>query len=235
MNRKGGEKQEEDSSKSNHHNGDSKVLHFLPRSGIFKTFKFFLSQWAVGFGTTLLVIYLAYNHFHFIPTPRPSSEDSNIVEMSVRLAFALRCSFPMVLMVFAGVVMVGNKRAVSDAVNPFSGNEHIVQVEKGFLNNTLEQFVIGFTVMMIVATFSATPEQLRLLPIYAAVFVMGRVVFLIGLKMNPLYRTAGFASTLGSLYILFGVVVYSLWTKGLLGGLGDQGSTSSLDSVRTEL
>ena len=205
-------------------------------SGIFKTFRLFSFQYILGIGSTLLFAYLAYYHVDFIPVPVAASlSDTNTVELSVRLSYALRCTFPMVLVLFVGVALVGNKRALTDAINPLSGNENMVQVEKNFLTNTLEQFVISFAMMMIVASISETPQQLKLLPIYATMFVVARVVFYFGYRVHPLYRTVGMSSSFAALYILFGFAACSFWTKGLVMELGNNPNPNSGIFDKTEL
>lgn len=147
------------------------------RTGIFRNFKLFALLNLLGYGITASTFYYGYHYGDFII---PASLSNETVALDVRLAFGLRCSLPLALCVFFAVAMVGNKRAVSDAVDPLSGNENIVQIDKNFLANTLEQCVIGFILMLIMASYCETPKELRLLPIFAAVFTVARVVFRIG-------------------------------------------------------
>ena len=59
--------------------------------------------------------------------------------------------------------MTATKRALTGAANPLSGNGHYVQVHKNYTTNTLEQFVVGVTLMLIIAAYTDNPQVLRLL------------------------------------------------------------------------
>lgn len=189
------------------------------RTGVFKHFKLFFFLNLLGYGITSSTFYYGYHYGDFIPTPAASighgSNSAVIDDMSIRLAFAIRCALPLALSLFFAVAMVGNKRAVSDAVDPLSGNEHMVQLDKNFLANTLEQCVIGFILMLVVASYAETPQELRLLPIFATVFVVSRVVFRIGYSVHHMLRVLGMSGNICCNYVLIGVAVYSFAAKGL--------------------
>ena len=178
------------------------------KTGIFLHLKLFLFFNLLGQGITCSTFYYGYHYGDFIPVP-------TALDMSTRLAFALRCSLPLALFLFIAVALVGNKRSVTDAMNPLSGNEQIVQIDKNFLTNTLEQSVIGFILMLVVASYAETPKELRLLPIFAVVFTVARVVFRIGYGFHYVLRTPGMAANIACNYVLIGVALYSLATKGL--------------------
>ena len=59
--------------------------------------------------------------------------------------------------------MTATKRALTGAANPLSGNGHYVQVHKNYTTNALEQFVVGVTLMLIIAAYTDNPQVLRLL------------------------------------------------------------------------
>ena len=82
----------------------------------------------------------------------------------------------MLLSLFAVIAMVGNKRALSGAVNPLSGNEGLVQVDKNYISNTLEQFAVAVTLMLTVAAYTDSVQVLRLLPVYSIVFTFSRIL-----------------------------------------------------------
>ena len=184
------------------------------KKGIFLHFKLFLFLNLLGYGTTLSVFYFGYHYCKFIPVP-PAPDKDTVLDMSVRLAFAIRCSLLLAMCVFFAVAMVGNKRSLSEAVDPLSGNEHIVQIDKNFLANTLEQCVIGFMLMLVVASYSETPKELRLLPIFAVTFTVARALFRIGYGVHHLFRALGMSVNICSNYVLIVVALYSFATKGL--------------------
>ena len=118
------------------------------------------------------------------------------------------------------IAHVGNKRALTAAIDPLSGNENIVQLDKNFLTNTLEQFVVAFAITLAVATYLDTPEELKLLPIYTFMFVTGRIAFRIGYGLSPWLRATGMACNFYSTILMFVVLVYLISTRGFLYGIG---------------
>ena len=197
------------------------------RKGIFKHFKLFFSLNLLGYVITISAFYYGYHYGNFIPVP---AAPTGSIEMSVRLAFAIRCSLPLALSLFFAVAMVGNKRSLSDAVDPLSGNEHLVQLDKNFLANTLEQCVIGFILMLVVASYSETPQELRLLPIFAAIFVVARAVFRVGYGVHHMLRAFGMSINICCNYVLIAVSLYSVATKGV-----DMHILTEMTKSRTEL
>ena len=187
------------------------------KKGIFRHFKLFLFLNLLGYSITGSTFYFGYYYGDFIPVPvpPPGSNYTTTIDMSIRLAFALRCSIPLALCLLAAVALVGNKRSVTDAVDPLSGNEHIVQIDKNFLANTLEQCVMGLIFMLVVASYAETPQELRLLPIYAAVFTVARILFRIGYGIHYLLRAFGMSANFCADFVVIGVALYSLATKGL--------------------
>ena len=139
----------------------------------------------------------------------------------------------MLLSLFAGIEMISTKRALTGAVNPLSGNEHYVQVHKNYTTNTIEQFVVGLALVLIVSAYADDPQILRLLPVYSFVFTVNRILFWIGYSTHPLYRTIGMAGNFMSTFIMFGMAIYYYWTNGLAVILGYQVSVKLLKSVRT--
>ncbi len=187
------------------------------KKGVFRNFKLFFFLNLVGYAITSSTFYFGYHYGDFIPVPAPpgGSNTTTTIDMSIRLAFALRCCIPLALCLFIAVALVGNKRAVTDAVDPLAGNEHIVQIDKNFLANTLEQCVIGLIFMLVVASYAETPQELRILPIFAVVFSVGRILFRIGYGIHHLLRAFGMSVNICANYVIIGVALYSLTTKGL--------------------
>ena len=177
----------------------------------------FIPQGIFGMLFTSISFYIGYYHGDFI---LPTTGAGNM-HLSARLAYALCCSFPMLLSLYAGVQVIGTKRALTGAVNPLAGNERLVQVDKNYLTNTLEQFVLGLTFMLIVAAYADSPQVLRLLPLYSAVFMIARISFWVGYSISPFYRTTGISMSFCSSYIMLGMISYYTWTKGPAAVLGN--------------
>ena len=174
--------------------------------------KIFIPQRIFGLIFTTLAFYIGYYHGDFI---LPTTKGNESLHLSARLAYALCSSLPMLLSLYAGIEVVSIKRGLTGAVNPLAGNESLVQVHKNYLSNTLEQFVVGLTLMLTVAAYTDSPQVLRLLPVYSFVFTVSRVLFWIGYRMSPFYRIIGMSATFISNYIMMGMVLYYSWTKGL--------------------
>ena len=143
-------------------------------------------------------LYIGYYHCDFIPVP-PSTD------LIHRLAFALQCTLPMVVVVFVAILMVMNKRGVTTAVDPLSDNESILQLDKNVLWNTVEQFVVGFSLLLIASTVFKTTEQLKLIPIYSFLFVFGRIAFRVGYGIDPKLRSFGMSM---NLHIVLYMLIY---------------------------
>lgn len=103
------------------------------------------------------------------------------------------------------------------------------------MTNTLEQFAVAFTIILTAATYLETPQELKLLPIYATVFVVSRIVFRIGYGLNPLLRAAGMVGNFYSTILMFGVLVYLILTRGFLHGLGAPPLSPHIVENRDEL
>lgn len=129
--------------------------------------------------------------YFFLSPPLPVL---NTVEQ--RFIFTLRCQIFPVLMLFAGIAAVGNDRFLSSAINPLAGAESEgTRVHLRYLSNTLEQFVLFLISNLILSTFLDT-NSIKLIPILATLFVIGRIAFWIGYLKNPLYRAFGMGVTL---------------------------------------
>ena len=179
--------------------------------------RLFLPQLLAGLTITATISYIGYYHGGFI---LPTSE--NVLDLNSRLSYALRCSFPMMLSLFAGIVVTSVKRRLSDAINPLSGHENLVQVEKNYLSNTLEQLAVGLALMLITATYAESTQVLRLLPVYSMMFTLGRLLFRIGYRKTNYcaYRETGMSINFGSTFIMMCIVVYYMCTRGISRGLG---------------
>ncbi len=180
--------------------------------------KLFLPQLLVGLSFTAVIFSIGYCHGEFIL----STSSENILDLNSRLSYALRCSFPMILSLFAGIVATSVKRRLSDAINPLAGHENLVQVDKNYLANTLEQLAIGLTLMLIMATYAESTQVLRLLPVYSLLFALGRLLFRIGYRKTSYcaYRETGVSVNFASTVIMMCIVVYYVCTKGMSYGLG---------------
>ena len=182
----------------------------------------FFLQALTGLVFTALSFYIGYYHGEFILSTINIPPTGTSTSISNRLGYAICCSLPMLISLIAGVQMTATKRALTGAANPLSGNERYVQIHKNYTTNTLEQFVIGVTLMLIIAAHTDNPQVLRLLPVYSFVFTVSRILFWIGYTIYPFYRTLGMSTGFMSTFFMVGMAIYYSWTNGLAAVLGYQ-------------
>jgi len=125
-----------------------------------------------------------------------------------RLAYALRWAVVAALPLVFVLGAVGNARFASEAIDPTVGKESQQMVVDGRVaDNTLQQFLL-FLVGMLALSVSLPADRLNILAAVSITFVIVRVAFWIGYRINPLYRAFGFSSTF---YMNLGMMAASLW------------------------
>lgn len=174
--------------------------------------RLFLPQLVLGLTFTSICFTVGYYYSGYI-----LSDDSRNHDLNFRISYALRSSFPMLVSLFAGVMVAVVKRRLGDAVNPLSGHESLVLIDKNYLTNTIEQLAIGLPLMLIIATYTESPQVLRLLPVYSILFTTGRLLFRIGYRKTNhcAYRETGMSINLGSTIIMLSIAAYYFCTRGL--------------------
>jgi len=121
---------------------------------------------------------VAYARFPIQLTPMPSLID--------RLAFTLKWNTLSISVLFIMISNIGNRRFYSGQHNPFSEvDKEKIEVHVRVLQNTLEQFVLSFTLQLITTTW-LDESQMRIIPIIVVLFVIGRILFWKG-YLNPSY------------------------------------------------
>lgn len=158
----------------------------------------------------LLILYGGYYHAQsYIPVPQSS-------DLSIKLAYSLQfCGLTSVLTLIVAIAMVESKRATTSAINPLAGRESHVQVDKNVLNNTVEQILIYVLASLILSIY-LQPSEMRIIPLYTVVFVVGRVLFRIGYGIHPKYRLVGVEMNLCSNYFFAGLIIYLMYTRGFM-------------------
>jgi len=111
-----------------------------------------------------------------------------------RFAFAARCAVFPALTLAAGVLLVANGRYHSAAIDPLACEATpAMRVNQRYLQNTLEQFALHLVALFAIA---ADGSAMRLLPGLAACFVLGRLLFWLGYRRDPMKRGPGFSLTM---------------------------------------
>ena len=123
------------------------------------------------------VVTIFYGGYYFCPSlPVPASMD-----FTSKLIYTVRCIFPPLMVLQVAIMLVGTGRRTSKAINPLAGQDHLIQLQKNFLSNTLEQFIVFMVSILVLITFLNTPEEMRLVPLYTTTFIVGRILFRIGI------------------------------------------------------
>lgn len=169
--------------------------------------------------------------------PVPSSTD-----LAVRLSYTLRCTLPMFITLLFAVFGVAFHRMTNRKVhgNPLAGNDNLIQVDKNFLQNTLEQTVIAVGVLMVATTYFNEPDLMKIVPIFVLAFIISRILFRIGYGISPSYRALGITITLLNTGLLATYVMYMMFTTGFMFDLGgvaypaDKDNTMNVEG-KTEL
>ena len=149
----------------------------------------------------LLFFYLGYE---YLPITTPVADD-----LVMKLGFFLKwLSLPALSMVL-GVFLVMFQRFTTKAINPIAGvtDTQKMKVFKQYLQNTFEQSLIFlFAQLSLLAVLD--PEYIKLIPLFAILFFIGRLLFLIGYLIDPVvWRAPGFALTFYPSVAVLGYVI----------------------------
>jgi hypothetical protein len=135
-----------------------------------------------------------------------------IAETGDRLAFALPWMCVPVLALQAGMMAVAGGRLVSPYVDgspPPSGTS--LDMHRRFITNTVEQLAMYIPIQLALVTL-LPDDRLALIPAWAVLFLVARIIFWVGYMTNPVYRATGFLMTavpnsFALLYVVFRAVV----------------------------
>ncbi len=125
-----------------------------------------------------------------------------------RLAYALRWDALAAMPLFAMLAAIGNARFLGEAIDPTRGAEDRATLINGRVaDNTLQQFAL-FLVGSLALAASLPARHMAVIGAAAIVFVIARILFWIGYRIDPLYRAFGFSSTA---YLNLGLLLAALW------------------------
>jgi uncharacterized MAPEG superfamily protein len=153
---------------------------------------------ASGIVTMIMSLWLFYQ---LLPDP-------DAVELADRLAYALKWDVVAVLPFFFMVAAVGNARFLSEAIDPTLGKESQKMIVDGRVaDNTLQQYAL-FLVATLGLAAAVDGEAVKIVGAAAITFVIMRIAFWIGYRIEPVYRAFGFASTA---YMNLGMLIAAIW------------------------
>jgi uncharacterized MAPEG superfamily protein len=133
--------------------------------------------------------------------PAPSIADAP----GERLAYALRANVVALVPFFVMIIAVGNARFLSDAIDPTRRAEHrAMDIDGRVADNTLQQNFV-FAVASLALSTVVPLGALQVVWACAIVYVVARIVFWIGYRIDPLYRAPGMSATA---YMNLGMILY---------------------------
>lgn len=129
------------------------------------------------------------NHIDLAPNVQPTE----LVDFSAKLQFALRYQIVGVMWMIFCMWSVIAKRFPSPAVNPMSGYEHLTEIPKNIMTNSLEQLMMSVLTQFSLLTYLDGDETKKIIPMLTIMFIVGRITFWAG---YPTYRSFGFWVTM---------------------------------------
>jgi len=134
----------------------------------------------------LFAITFFYLFYYIKPYPI-----NNMLSFNDRLIFTLQWNVFPFLTLLLGIMTVASKRFFSPSIDPMAGKEdEVMKIHIRYVDNTFQQVVI-FLFMSVCLTTFLRGESMRIIPILAILFTIGRIAFWIGYLKNPLYRAPG--------------------------------------------
>ena len=129
---------------------------------------------------------------------------SGMDALAARMLVALKCCAVAALFcLFGGVEAIAHERLQSAAFDPLSGHETTrLRVNKQYLQNTLEQFVLFAVGLFGLAAYSDTGGAMRAVIATAAVWIAFRFAFWIGYHKSAAMRGLGAPGMAVSLLML---------------------------------
>ena len=114
-------------------------------------------------------------------------------DLSARMLVALKCcALAALFCLFGGVEAVAHERLQSAAFDPLAGHETMrLRINKQYLQNTLEQFVLFAVGLFGLAAYSETGGAMRAVIATTAVWIAFRFAFWIGYHRSAAMRGMG--------------------------------------------
>lgn len=129
-------------------------------------------------------------------------------EPLARVMFALGLNVVAILPLFVMIATVGNSRFLSDAIDPLKHKESKeMEVDAHVVDNTLQQNFVFFVGTLALASV-IPPACANVLVAVTIVFVIARLAFWLGYRVNPLYRAPGMSATA---YMNLGILLTTLY------------------------
>uniref|UniRef100_A0A8C0GCB6 Transmembrane protein 79 n=1 Tax=Chelonoidis abingdonii TaxID=106734 RepID=A0A8C0GCB6_CHEAB len=154
------------------------------------------------FISLLLVPWVLYGLYYLLPFEPPLCPD-----LASRVAFALRCLLIAVVPSILGAMFGALAKLCPVAIDPLDTRSPPVLLHRLYITSSTEQLVLFGLNTVVLATFLAQ-EHLRLIPILAGLFSIGRCCYWISLHVGSAYRGFGFGI---SFFPALAMTVYNLF------------------------
>ena len=177
-----------------------------------------------GILLTFVIFYLGYYHFSCL-LPLPKDDNS-----AIKFQYIMLCSSLPFVVFLMSTNAVSRKRRKLALFNPLGKREHLLQLEHNFVQNTMEQLMVFFVSTAVVATY-LEGEELKLIPLNALVFTVGRILFRVGYGIHPKYRGVGVWCYFSEQFFMLSLCSYLLYTRGLMFGLVKEKMTPLLNGT----
>lgn len=154
---------------------------------------------ASGVATMALLVWALYQG---LPVP-PVNDDT-----LSRLIFTLRLDVLALVPLFLMLIVVGNDRFLTKGINPlYHAEDRATEINGRVADNTMQQTLVFIVSTLALSTF-LTADSIRLVVALVSVFILARLVFWLGYRINPLYRAPGMA---GTAYMNLGIIISVLY------------------------
>ncbi|XP_053155845.1 transmembrane protein 79-like [Hemicordylus capensis] len=157
---------------------------------------------ASAFVSLLLAPWFLYGCYYFLPLQAPACPD-----LASRVVFALRCLLIAGVPILLGIMLRAFSVLCLDAPGPLDARSRPALLHQLFVSGSVDQFVVFCLNVVVTATF-LPQEHLRLVPIFAGLFSVGRCCYWVSLHLCSAYR--GFGSGL-SFFPTLSLTAYNLF------------------------
>ena len=126
----------------------------------------------------------------------PAGKDTDFPSYGDKLRYTLRWQSLSMMPLIYCFKTVADSRYSSTAINPIQGkSEHLLTLQSKIMQNTLEQLVLSLPGQWILATYLTASAMPRVIPSLVIIFVLGRILFIIGYNKHPMKRSYGMSMT----------------------------------------
>ena len=158
---------------------------------------------AIGSASGVVTMIVAVVGVYQIWPTNPS-----LTDVASRLAYTVQANAFAVIPLLLGILVIGNARFLSEAIDPTLKKEDLaMQINGRVVDNTLQRFTLFFVATTALCV-NASSSEMGLIPPATIAFIVARMAFWIGYRIDPLYRAFGMGAT-G--YLNVGLLAFALW------------------------